>query len=327
MFDFLKKKIGDVFKGIGDAFKGVEKGVSDSVKGVTKSVNDAVKTVEKSITESKLDQKSFDSIMWPLELALLENNISSEVVDKVKVELARTLIGASVKRDFRKVINTALRDAFSSVLLEVKEEEFLNKLKSKKPFIIMFVGINGSGKTTSLAKLAKYLKSKGFSVILAAGDTFRAASIEQLKVHGERVGVKVIAGDYGCDSASVAFDAVKHAEKNRVDVVLIDTAGRLQSDLNLMDELEKVKRISKADMSIFVADSLTGNDVVEQAKIFDHKVKIDYVILSKADVDTKGGAILSVGYTIKKPILFLGTGQDYSDFKPFKKEEILEKLF
>lgn len=320
MFDFLKKKLGEIFKG-------VEKTLSGAAKSVEESVSTAAKSVEKTFTESTLGRKTFDSIFWSLELALLENNLSSDVVDKVKLELSNNLVGKSMKKDFKKIIIENLRQAFNSVLFEVDEKEFLERLRSKKPHIIMFVGINGSGKTTNLAKFAYYLKTKGFSCVLAAGDTFRAASIEQLRLHADVLGLKVINGDYGCDAASVAFDAVKHAESNNIDVVLIDTAGRLQSDANLMDELQKVKRTAKADVVIFVADSLTGNDVAEQAKVFNEKIGVDYVILSKTDVDTKGGAILSVGYTIKKPILFLGTGQTYRDLKQFKKEEILDKLF
>ncbi|VVB75793.1 Signal recognition particle receptor FtsY [Candidatus Tiddalikarchaeum anstoanum] len=309
MFDFLKKKLGEIFK------------------GVEKTVNDATKSVEKTITEAKLDRKTFDSIFWNFEMALLENNVSSEVVDNVKLELGNKLVNTSVKRDFKKVIFDALRSAFGNVLFEVKIDDFLAKVRSKKPFIIMFVGINGSGKTTNLSKLASFLKKNKLSCVIAAGDTFRAASIEQLKIHGDNLGIKVVNGEYGCDSASVAFDAVKHAESSKLDVVLIDTAGRLQSDTNLMDELLKIKRVAKPDCVIFVADSLTGNDVVEQAKVFDKKIGVDYVILSKSDVDSKGGAVLSVGYAIKKPIIFLGTGQSYNDLKPFSKSEILDKLF
>ncbi|PIU61664.1 signal recognition particle-docking protein FtsY [archaeon CG07_land_8_20_14_0_80_38_8] len=298
MFDFFKKKINEVFK-----------------------------KVEKAVTETKLGQNDFDKIFWELELTLLQSNVSAEVTDKVKASLESELIGKSVKRDFKKVISAALMKAFDEVLIESKEADFLKKVKSKKPFIIMIVGVNGSGKTTTISKLAYYLKKKGLSIVLAAGDTFRAASIEQLKHHAEKLGVDIVANDYDTDSASVAFDAVRHAEKKSNDVVIIDTAGRLHSNKNLMDELKKVKRVNNPDMTIFVADAITGNDVVEQARVFNEEISIDSVILTKTDVDNKGGAILSVGYTIKKPIIFLGSGQEYENLKHFKKEEIIKKLF
>ncbi|MBN1924160.1 MAG: signal recognition particle-docking protein FtsY [Nanoarchaeota archaeon] len=298
MFDFLKKKIESVFK-----------------------------KVEKVVTEKTLDQKSFDTIFWEFELLLLQSNVSAEVISKVKEELSSELVGKSVKRNFKQVISSALRKAFNDVLIEVKETDFLKSIKAKKPFIIMIVGVNGSGKTTTISKLVQYFKKNKLSCVLAAGDTFRAASIEQLKHHGDKLSVHVVAGGYGSDSASIGYDAVKYAEKNKTNVVLIDTAGRLHSNTNLMDELHKVKKVNNPDITIFVADALTGNDVVEQAKKFNEQIRVDYVVLTKTDVDDKGGAILSVGYTIKKPILFLGTGQEYKDLKVFTKEDVLKKLF
>ncbi len=291
-----------------------------------KGINNLFKKVEKSITETTLTQKEFDKFFWELELELLQSNVSADVVDKMKEELEKELVGKSVNKNIKKVLLESLKQAISSVLYETKIQEFLSKIRSKKPFVIMFVGVNGSGKTTTIAKLAHLLKSKGFSVVLAAGDTFRAASIEQLKHHAEKVGVDIIYHDYGSDAAAVGFDAIRFAEKNGKDVVLIDTAGRLHSNKNLMDELKKIKRVDKPDITIFVADAITGSDVVNQAKIFNDELGIDYVILTKTDVDNKGGAILSVSYTIKKPILFLANGQSYKDLKPFKKEEMINKI-
>lgn len=298
MFGFLKKKIEGVFK-----------------------------KVEKVVTEKKLDQKSFDKIFWEFELSLLQSNVSSEVINQVKLNLAEELVGKSVKRNFKKVIEKALLKSFDSVLFEVKESAFLKQLKSKKPFIIMVVGVNGSGKTTTISKLVYYFKKNKLKCLLAAGDTFRAASIEQLEHHAEKLKVDVVSSQYGSDAASIGFDAVKKASKKKLDVVLIDTAGRLHSNTNLMSELQKVKRVNKPDAVVFVADAITGSDVVEQAKVFNDEIGVDYVILTKTDVDDKGGAILSVGFTIKKPILFLGVGQEYKDLKHFKKKEVIKKLF
>ncbi len=291
-----------------------------------KGINNLFKKVEKSITETTLKQKDFDKFFWELELELLQSNVSADVVDRIREELEKQLVGKSVSRNVKKALLDSLKQAISSVLYEVKSSDFLSKVKSKKPFVIMFVGVNGSGKTTTIAKVAHLLKKKGLSVVLAAGDTFRAASIEQLKHHAEKVGVDIVSQDYGSDAAAVGFDAIRFAEKKGKDVVLIDTAGRLHSNKNLMDELKKIKRVDKPDLTIFVADAITGSDVVNQAKIFNDELGVDYVILTKTDVDNKGGAILSVSYTIKKPILFLADGQDYKDLKPFKKEEIINKL-
>jgi fused signal recognition particle receptor len=198
--------------------------------------------------------------------------------------------------------------------------------KPEKPYVIVFFGINGSGKTTSIAKFAKLLMDQGKSVVLAAADTFRAASIEQLQHHGEKLGAKVIKHDYGSDPAAVAFDAVKHAKSQNTDVVLIDTAGRMHSNKNLVDEMKKIVRVSDPDLKIFVGESITGNDCVEQAKTFNEAVGIDGIILSKVDIDEKGGAAVSVGYVTKKPIVYIGVGQEYKDLKEFDSKVVVENL-
>jgi fused signal recognition particle receptor len=188
------------------------------------------------------------------------------------------------------------------------------------------IGVNGAGKTTTLAKIVHLLKKEGLTVVVAASDTFRAAAIDQLKEHTDRLDVKLISQGYGADPAAVAFDAIKHAESKGIDVVLIDTAGRLHSNTNLMAELEKVVRVAKPDMKIFIGEAITGNDCVEQAKVFNDLVGIDAIILSKADIDEKGGAAISVSYVTGKPILFLGMGQTYDDLVPFDKEKIIASL-
>ncbi|MFC1682414.1 signal recognition particle-docking protein FtsY, partial [Nanoarchaeota archaeon] len=198
--------------------------------------------------------------------------------------------------------------------------------KKFEPYIILFCGINGSGKTTTVAKIAEYLKKNNLTCVLAAADTFRAASIEQLKKHSEKLNVKVIANEYGSDPAAVAFDAVKYAEKNKIDCVLIDTAGRIHTSKNLLKEIEKISRVTKPDTKIFVGESITGNDAIEQVKTFNFEIGIDGIILTKADIDEKGGTALSVGYVTKKPILFLGTGQEYEAIEVFDKEKFIEKL-
>ena len=198
--------------------------------------------------------------------------------------------------------------------------------KEEKPFVIAFFGVNGSGKTTTIAKIADLLNKNKISCVLAASDTFRAASIEQLQIHADRLRIKLIKHDYGSDPAAVAFDAVKHAKAKNIDVVLIDTAGRLHSNVNLMDELKKVVKVAKPDLNIFVGESIAGNDCVEQAKTFNEAVGIDGIILAKADIDKKGGAAISVSYVTKKPIIYLGMGQEYFDLKEFEPNLIVEGL-
>jgi len=211
--------------------------------------------------------------------------------------------------------------------LFVENLDLLEKIKTKEGvFVIVFFGINGCGKTTSIAKIARLLLKNKISCILAASDTFRAASIEQLTEHGNKLGIKTIKGNYGSDPAAVAFDAIQHAKSHKIKVVLIDTAGRMHTKENLIKEMEKIIRVSKPDIKIFVAESITGNDATEQAKIFNEAIGIDAIILTKADVDEKAGTILSVSHVTGKPIIFLGTGQKYDDLMPFDKKKVLDGL-
>lgn len=283
--------------------------------------------ITEKITTKRISESQFDDLFWDLELAMLENNVAVEVIEKIKADLKKDLTEKPVPRS--KIEETVINSLKNSVseLFDVTQVDLLAKLKEKKPLVICFVGINGSGKTTSIAKVANmFLKNKA-SVVLAAADTFRAAAIDQLQLHADKLGVKLIKHDYGADAAAVAFDAVKHAEAKDRDVVLIDTAGRLHSDHNLVEEMKKIVRVSKPDLILFVGESITGNDCTEQAQKFDEAVGIDGIILSKADVDEKGGAAISVSYVTKKPILYMGVGQEYDDLEPFDKSKILDSLF
>ena len=283
--------------------------------------------VKESLTTKKISAEKFEELFWELELTLLENNVSVEVIEKIKEDLKKELVDKPLPRDIMQVIEDTLKNTLHQIL-SFETEDLLDRIKnkSKKPYIIAFFGVNGAGKTTSIAKLAYYLKQNKLSVVLAACDTFRAAAIQQLGEHAEKLGVKMIQHDYGADAAAVAFDAVKYAEKNQVDIVMIDTAGRLHSNTNLMAELDKIIRVTKPDLKIFVGESITGNDCIEQAMKFDELVKLDGTILTKADVDEKGGAPLSIAYTIKKPILFLGVGQEYKDLEKFDADVIMKRL-
>jgi len=278
------------------------------------------------LTKSELKEKDFNSFFDEFEMTLLENNVALGVVDKIREELKGSLVGKQFgRKEVEGKILNALKGAIDSVLIE--GEDVVKKIKEgKDPYVILFFGINGSGKTTSVAKLAWKLKKEGVSCVLAAADTFRAASIEQLEEHGKKIGVEVVKSDYGKDPASVAFDAIAYAKKHKKKVVLIDTAGRMYTKQNLMKEMEKIVKVSKPDLKIFVGESITGNDATEQAKMFNETAGIDGIILSKADVDEKAGTILSVSYVTGKPIFYLGVGQEYKDLKEFSKGDVLKGL-
>lgn len=273
-----------------------------------------------------ISEKRVEELLWQLELALLEADVALEVVEEIKRKIARELAGMP-RRDAREAVEASLKGAIRDILKK-SEGDFFAALEGKeKPYVIMFVGVNGSGKTTSIAKMAHYLMKQGYSCVMAAGDTFRAGAIEQLELHAERLGVKLIKHDFGADPAAVAYDAIEHARAKHKDFVLLDTAGRMQTNINLMAEMEKIKRVAQPDMIIFVGDSLTGNDAIEQAKKFNEVVGIDGVILTKVDADAKGGAALSIAHTIHKPLFFIGVGQEYDDQIPFDAEWMLKRIF
>jgi len=285
------------------------------------------KLTEKIIT-TKINEEQFEKLFWGLEMALMESNVAIEVIEKIKDDMKEDLVEKPIRRNkVEDTIISALRTSIEE-LFQNNHLNLVSEIKSKKgkPYVIAFFGINGSGKTTSIAKLASMLKEKNISCVLAAGDTFRAASIEQLQLHADKVGVKLIRHTYGSDPAAVAFDAIKHAKAKGIDAVLIDTAGRMHSNQNLIDEMKKIIRVAKPDLKIFVGESITGNDCVEQAKTFNEAVGIDGIILAKADIDEKGGAAVSVSYITKKPILYLGVGQEYDDLQEFEPEVVVKGL-
>lgn len=282
-----------------------------------------------AITETKISDEALDSALWDLEMALLENNVASEVSSKICSDIKQKLAGKSVKRSaVEKIIKDSVLESIRNELDQKPvdiEAKILAARKEKRPCIIIFVGFNGSGKTTNIAKLGHYLKNKKYTCVFAAADSFRVAAIEQLEEHGRRIGIPVIKHQYGADPAAVIFDAIAHAKAKGIDVVLADTAGRVHTDRNLIDELKKIVRVNKPDLKFLVVEAIAGNDVIEQAKIFG-EVSLDGVILSKWDVDDKGGAALSVTHTLKKPIVFLGTGQNYEDFEKFDLKKVMESV-
>ncbi|MCK4553296.1 signal recognition particle-docking protein FtsY [Candidatus Pacearchaeota archaeon] len=290
-----------------------------------------LKKITSKITKVKISEKEFEIYSEELEMLLLENNVALEVAEKIIKLLKEKIVG---KELLKKEIESEIKDSFKEIIEEILIEPFdlFEKIKektsdqSKEPYVVLFCGINGTGKTTTIAKIADSLKRQGVSCVLAAADTFRAASIEQLKKHGDKIGVKVIAQEYGSDPAAVGFDTIKYAKKNLINCVLIDTAGRMHTAKNLLKEIEKISRVCKPDTKIFVGESITGNDAIEQVKSFDWAIGIDGIILTKADIDEKGGTALSVGYVTKKPILYLGTGQEYDKIEVFDKQKFIKML-
>ena len=284
---------------------------------------------EEAILGKKLKSKVLDEVLEELEFILMESDVALPVVETITSELKRELEGMKLRRkeDVGDFIETALKNAIRSVLAasDMNFDDFI--AQHEKPVVVMFVGVNGTGKTTTIAKLVQHLRKNGYSSVIAASDTFRAGAIEQLEVHAGRLGVKLIKHQSGGDPAAVAYDAVEHARARNKDVVLIDTAGRMQTNKNLMDEMKKIKRVAKPDMIIFVGDSLAGNDAVEQASKFNEAVGIDGAVLSKIDSDARGGAALSIAYAVGKPILFVGTGQEYDDIEPFSADWMVNRLF
>jgi signal recognition particle-docking protein FtsY len=256
--------------------------------------------------------------------------VSLEVTDMILEDLKRELIGRRVSRreDLESLVKNSLKRSLREILKKNYNETDLIRLirDSNKPFIIIFFGVNGVGKTTTIAKFAWMLKRNGFSVIIAAADTFRAAAQEQLALHASKLDVPLVKGKYGGDPASVAYDAIQSAKSRRVDVVLIDTAGRMHTDKNLTEELKRVVKVAKPNMKILVLDSLAGQDALEQATYFEKIVGYDMVILTKVDADSKGGIVLSLAYKLNKPVGYVGIGQDYESLVKFDPEWFAERL-
>ena len=303
---------------------------SETIKDTTKKKKGFFGKIKEKVVKFKLDEEKFEELFWEFELAMMENNVAMEVIEKIKADLHDKLTQENVsRRSIDEVILSTLKESLEEVF-DVPQRDLLQEITARnvegEPFVVCVVGVNGSGKTTTIGKLIKLLQDNKKSVVVSASDTFRAAAIQQLEEHTNRLGVKLIKHDYNADPSAVAFDAIKHAKAKNIDVVLIDTAGRLQSNSNLMDELKKLVRVNKPHFNLFIGESITGNDCVEQAVAFNDAVGIDGIILSKADIDDKGGAAISVSFVTKKPILYLGVGQTYDDLKPFDKDEILDSL-
>ncbi len=284
------------------------------------------------ITTTELKSKNLQPILSDFKLNLIENDVALPVAEHICDEIEKRLDAVQVKRlkDRKEVVEENLRQILLEILNTGEKIDVLKMAKERiakrRPLIIAFVGINGTGKTTSIAKIANFFLENGLTIVLACSDTYRAGSIEQLEQHAKRLGVRLIKHSYGADPAAVAFDAIKHAEARGLNAVLIDTAGRIQTDRNLMNELAKVKRVVSPDLTVLVVDALTGNDAVVQAEEFNETIGVDGTILTKVDADVKGGSALSVAYVTGKPILFIGVGQNYGDLQSFNPERFTEMI-
>jgi len=311
----------------------LDRQIEESIETELQRVLQTRRSIEEAVVGEKkpswtIDEAKLDELLWNLGMGLLEADVAYSVIDSIKKDVKQEIKRVPFdKGKAGELVETVLKNAIGHVLTasHLDFNRFIEE--HAKPVVIMFVGVNGSGKTLSIAKIAYQLQKMGKTCVMAAGDTFRAGAIEQLTIHAERLGVKIVKHGPGSDPAAVAFDAIEHAKAKHKDVVLLDTAGRMQTNTNLMDEMAKIKRVAKPDLIIFVGDALSGNDAVEQAKRFNEVVGIDGVILTKVDADAKGGSSLSIAYTIGKPLLFVGVGQKYEDQIPFDPEWMIKNIF
>ena len=292
----------------------------------------AFSAVTSAVREKKLTEQELSDLAFNFQIALIESDVAQNVAEKLTDEVEKSLAGAKVERseDTSEIVGERLHKALESAFARAGTVRIFDNIRERnrsgEPYVILFLGINGTGKTTTIAKFASLLKKNDISVALAAGDTHRPGAIEQLTEHADRQSVKVVSQRYGADPAAVGRDGVLYAKAHHIDCLLIDTAGRMQTNQNLMEEMAKVVRVVRPDFKMFIADALTGNDAVSQAELFNQHVGFDGVILTKADADVRGGAALSIVYSTGKPVLYLGVGQGYDDLEPFDTQKFLQSL-
>jgi fused signal recognition particle receptor len=293
----------------------------------------AFSAVTLAVREKQLSDKDLDAVVFNFQIALIESDVAQSVAEALTNEVQKSLTGTKVDRsaDPSEVVGERLTAVLEAAFAKAGSVDLVANIRDKakntgEPYVILFLGINGTGKTTTVAKLGSYLQKNGLSVVCAAGDTHRPGAIEQLTEHAGRLQLKVISQRYGADPAAVGRDGVLYARAHHADSLIIDTAGRMQTNQNLMEEMAKIVRVVKPDFRIFVADALTGNDAVSQAELFNQHVGFDGAILTKADADVRGGAALSIVYSTGKPVIFLGVGQAYGDLVPFDSKKFLDSL-
>jgi fused signal recognition particle receptor len=331
MFEGLKVRLKQVQEQLGSGLRGETQEPPEAPQPVAAPAESPgfVRKAKALIQDREfiVSEKEIGGPIEELEIVLLENDVALPVAEAITSRLRADLIGKRRKigEPVEVMVIAALKGALRGVLGE--GFDLAGYIRSREhPVRILFTGVNGTGKTTTIAKVASFLKKKGFSVVIGAGDTFRAGAIEQIDQHAERVGIRVIRHQAGADPSAVLFDAVQYAQAHNVDVVLADTAGRFHNRANLMSQLEKIRRVMKPDLVVYVDEAVAGNDAVVRAAEFERTVGTDAVVLTKADMDPKGGAAISIAHTIGKPLMFLGTGQGYDDIQPFVPEQVIEDL-
>lgn len=293
---------------------------------------DKLKNSFSKFVKRTLSDKKLENSIGELKLLLLSNDVALDTADEICEKLVDLYNEEQIGRltSSKKVLFNTLKEVITEILTPDYNIDLTKEIKKKNsknlPYVIVFLGINGTGKTTTMAKIAHYLNKNNISSVAAAADTFRAGAIEQLTYHMDNVNVRVIKHDYNSDPASVCFDAINHAKAKNINVVLVDTAGRQVTDKNLMTEMQKIVRISEPDLIVFVGDSLAGNDALYQAKEFKQKVGIGAIILTKLDADARGGAALSISFETKAPIIFIGVGQKYDDLEPFDRDLFISNI-
>jgi fused signal recognition particle receptor len=295
-------------------------------------LREAFSAVTSAVREKKLSNEELSGVAFNFQLSLIESDVAQNVAEKLTEDVQKSLAGVKVDRseEASEIVGERLAESLKSAFARSGTVDILANIREKsrtgEPYIILFLGINGTGKTTTIAKFANMLKKEGVSVVCAAADTHRPGAIEQLTEHADRLSLKLVSQRYGADPAAVGRDGVLYAKAHHIDCLLIDTAGRMQTNQNLMEEMAKMVRVVSPDFRMLVVDALTGNDAVSEAELFNEHVGFDGVILTKADADVKGGAALSIVYSTAKPVLFLGVGQGYDDLAPFDSQKFLQSL-
>ncbi len=280
----------------------------------------------------RISENDANPFLEQLRLSLLQSDVNYDVAERMVDRLRDGLVGKELEsRHLKQGISDEIRDTLTLTLGKNPGKDMVEAAKAKKasgggPFKILFLGPNGAGKTTTIAKIANMLKANGISCAISASDTFRAAAIEQAAMHAKALDVPVIKGGYGADPASIAFDAVAYAKAHGIDAVLIDSAGRQETNKSLIDELRKMVRVNKPDMCVFIGESIAGNSLLNQVKQFDAAAKLDGIILTKLDVDAKGGNTLSILSDTSVPVLYFGTGEKYTDLMQYSAKFIVDNI-
>ena len=299
---------------------------------MSRSLRNGMKTLMSKISTQEINEENISKALRELRLLLISNDVALSVADDILDQLRESVKGSRKGRfqNMRKLLEPSLREILIQIMSSESQLDIINILKDRKerdPLIVLFLGVNGTGKTTTVAKFAHLINKAKMRVILAASDTFRSGAQEQLKIHADRLRIKLIEGKYGSDASAVAFDAIQHATARNAHVVLIDTAGRMQTSADLMGEMHKIIRVTEPDITFLVVDALAGNDAAEQAREFSNKLKIDGAVLNKMDADVKGGAAVSIVRITGRPICYIGTGQNYDDLEIFKPKDFVRSLF